>query len=148
MARGVNKAIILGNVGKEPDVRYTQDGKAIVSLSIATSEQWKDKNSGEKQERTEWHRVVFFGKVAEIAAEYVKKGSKIYVEGKLATRKWTDQQGQDRYTTEIIADQLQLLDSRQDGGGQQGQQRQQRQDQQQAPAGGDSFDQFDDDIPF
>lgn len=112
MARGVNKVILIGNVGKDPDVRYMPNGNAVANVTLATSESWKDKVSGETQERTEWHRIVFFRRLAEIVGEYVKKGSKIYIEGKLQTRKWQDQGGQDRYTTEIVADQMQMLDSK------------------------------------
>ncbi|WP_275097749.1 single-stranded DNA-binding protein [Sedimenticola hydrogenitrophicus] len=112
MARGVNKVILIGNVGKDPDVRYMPNGNAVANVTLATSESWKDKNSGETQERTEWHRVVFFRRLAEVVGEYVKKGSKIYVEGRLQTRKWQDQGGQDRYTTEIVADEMQMLDSK------------------------------------
>lgn len=113
--RGVNKVIIVGNVGQDPEIRHTQSGAQIVNASIATSESWKDKQTGQNQEKTEWHRVVFFNRLAEIAGEYLKKGSKVYIEGKLQTRKWTDQQGVDRYTTEINANELQLLDSRPQG---------------------------------
>lgn len=116
MARGINKVILIGNVGSEPEVRYMPNGNAVTTLSIATSESWKDKQTGDKQERTEWHRVVLFNKLGEIAGEYTKKGSKVYIEGSLRTRKWQDQQGQDRYTTEIVANDLQLLDSRGAGG--------------------------------
>lgn len=112
MARGVNKVIIVGSLGKDPEVRYTPSGGAVANMSVATSEQWNDKATGEKQERTEWHRVVMFGRLGEIAGEYLRKGSKVYIEGKLQTRKWQDQQGQDRYTTEIVANELQMLDSR------------------------------------
>lgn len=112
MARGINKVILVGNVGVEPDVRYMPNGNAVTTLSVATSETWKDKQTGDKQERTEWHRVVCFNRLGEIAGEYVKKGSKLYVEGSLRTRKWQDPQGQDRYTTEIIANELQMLDSK------------------------------------
>ena len=112
MAQGVNKVILIGNVGKDPDVRYMPNGNAVANVTLATSESWKDKNSGEKQERTEWHRVTFFRRLGEIVGEYVKKGSKIYVEGRLQTRKWQDKDGNDRYTTEIIADEMQMLDSR------------------------------------
>lgn len=143
--RGVNKAIIVGNVGQDPEVRYNQNGKAMASLSVATSEKWKDKNTGQQQEKTEWHRIVAFGKLAEIIGEYVKKGSQVYVEGKLQTRKWQDQSGQDRYTTEIIANEMQMLGGRGDGSTGNNQQ-QPAQQQQGAPAGG--FDDFDDDIPF
>jgi single-strand DNA-binding protein len=117
MARGINKVILVGNLGKDPEVRYMPNGQAVANITIATSETWKDKNTGEQQEKTEWHRVVFFRRLAEIVGEYLKKGSKIYVEGKLQTRKWQDNQGQDRYTTEIIANEMQMLDSRGTGGG-------------------------------
>ena len=117
MARGVNKVIIVGNCGQDPETRFMPSGGAVTNLSIATSESWKDKNTGDQQERTEWHRVVFFNRLAEIAGEYVKKGSKLYVEGSLRTRKWQGQDGQDRFTTEIVASEMQMLDSR---GGQQG----------------------------
>lgn len=112
MARGINKVILIGNVGVEPEVRHMPNGNAVTTLSIATSETWKDKQTGDKQERTEWHRVVCFNRLGEIAGEYVRKGSKLYIEGSLRTRKWQDQQGQDRYTTEIIASELQMLDSK------------------------------------
>ncbi len=112
MARGINKVILVGNVGGDPEVRFMPNGNAVTTLSIATSETWKDKQTGEKQDRTEWHRVVFYNRLGEIAGEYVKKGSKLYVEGSLRTRKWQDQQGLDRYTTEIIGNEMQLLDSR------------------------------------
>jgi len=117
MARGINKVILVGNLGKDPEVRYMPNGQAVANVTIATSESWKDKNTGEQQEKTEWHRVVFFRRLAEIVGEYLKKGSKIYVEGKLQTRKWQDNQGQDRYTTEIIANEMQMLDSRGSGAG-------------------------------
>jgi len=109
---GVNKVIIVGNLGQDPEVRYSGNGSAIANISIATSESWKDKNTGQMQEKTEWHRVVMFNRLGEIAGEYLRKGSKVYVEGKLQTRKWQDQQGQDRYTTEIVASTMQMLDSR------------------------------------
>ena len=113
MARGVNKVILIGNLGKDPEVRYTPSGLAVANVTIATSESWKDKQSGEQQERTEWHRVVFYQRLAEIVGEYLRKGSKVYVEGKLQTRKWQDKTtNQDRYTTEIIADSMQMLDSK------------------------------------
>ena len=119
MARGVNKVILIGNLGNDPDVRFTPNGGAVANLSIATSESWKDRNTGQQQDRTEWHRVVIFGKLAEIAQQYLRKGSKVYLEGKLQTRKWQGQDGQDRYTTEIVIDgfsgQMQMLDGRQDG---------------------------------
>ena len=116
MARGINKVILIGNLGQDPEVRYTQGGAAVANVSVATSESWKDKQTGQPQERTEWHRVVFFSRLAEIVGEYLKKGSKVYVEGSLRTRKWQDQSGQDRYTTEIVAREMQMLDSK--GGGQ------------------------------
>ncbi len=112
MARGVNKVILVGNLGKDPEVRYSPNGGAVANITIATSESWKDKTSGEKQEKTEWHRVVFFGRLAEIAGEYLKKGAQIYVEGRLQTRKWQDKEGKDRYTTEIVANEMQMLGSR------------------------------------
>lgn len=112
MARGINKVILVGNVGGDPEVRYMPNGNAVATLSIATSETWKDKQTGEKQDRTEWHRAVLYNRLGEIAGEYVKKGSKIYVEGSLRTRKWQDQQGVERYTTEIIVNEMQLLDGR------------------------------------
>ncbi|RDH45949.1 single-stranded DNA-binding protein [Zooshikella ganghwensis] len=118
--RGVNKVILVGNLGADPEVRYLPNGNAVTNLSIATSEQWKDKQTGQPQERTEWHRVVMFGKLAEVAGQYLRKGSKVYLEGKLQTRKWQAQDGSDRYTTEIVVDisgQMQMLDSRQDGSG-------------------------------
>ncbi|MCF6280682.1 MAG: single-stranded DNA-binding protein [Candidatus Polarisedimenticolaceae bacterium] len=153
MARGINKVILIGNVGKDPETRYMPSGGAVTNVTIATSESWKDKNTGDKQERTEWHRVVFFNKLGEIAGEYLKKGSKVYVEGSLRTRKWQGQDGQDRYTTEIVGSEMQMLDSR--GGGSapfdapQQQSRPQQQQQQQAPAAAPFPDNdFDDDIPF
>lgn len=119
MARGINKVILIGNLGQDPDVRYSADGRAIANISLATTDSWKDKNTGERQDRTEWHRVVFFGKLAEIVAEYLKKGSQVYIEGRLQTRKWQDKSGQDRYTTEVVVDingTMQMLDSRGGGG--------------------------------
>lgn len=115
--KGVNKVILIGNLGADPDVRYTANGGAVVNVSLATSETWRDKSSGDMQERTEWHRVVFFNKLAEIAGEYLKKGSQIYVEGSLRTRKWQDQSGNDRYSTEIVANEMQMLGSRSSSGG-------------------------------
>ena len=117
MARGINKAIIIGNLGADPEVRYTPANTAVCNISVATSEQWRDKQTGEQQEKTEWHRVVLFGRLGEIAGEYLKKGSKIYLEGRIQTRKWQGQDGQDRYTTEIVANEMQMLDSRGSGGG-------------------------------
>ena len=123
MARGVNKVILVGTCGQDPEVRYLPNGNAVTNLSLATSEQWTDKQTGQKVERTEWHRVSLFGKVAEIAGEYLRKGSQVYVEGRLQTRKWQGQDGQDRYTTEIVVDiggTMQMLGGRPQGGGQQG----------------------------
>lgn len=117
MAGGVNKVILIGNLGADPEVRYTPGGSAVANIRIATSESWKDKNTGELQERTEWHRVALFGRLGEVAGQYLRKGSKVFIEGKIRTRKWQDQSGQDRYSTEIIADQMQMLDSRGAGGG-------------------------------
>ena len=119
MSKGVNRVIIIGNVGQDPDVRYGQSGSAVTRISVATSESWKDKKTGQTQEHSEWHRVVFFGKLAEIVGEYVRKGSKLYIEGSLRTQKWQDQQGNDRYTTEIVAKEMQMLDSRGESQGQQ-----------------------------
>ncbi|MCB1875562.1 MAG: single-stranded DNA-binding protein [Chromatiales bacterium] len=116
-SRGVNKVILIGNLGNDPEVRYMPSGGAVANVSIATSETWKDKQSGDQQERTEWHRVVFFNRLAEIVGEYLRKGAKVYVEGSLRTRKWQGQDGQDRYTTEIVAAEMQMLDSRTGGGG-------------------------------
>lgn len=112
MARGINKVILIGNLGNDPEVRYMPSGGAVATLSVATSEAWKDKNSGELQERTEWHRVVLFNRLGEIAGEYLRKGSKVYLEGSLRTRKWQDKEGRDRYTTEIVANEMQMLDSK------------------------------------
>lgn len=117
MSRGVNKCVIIGNLGQDPEVRHTAQGKAITTISVATSESWKDKQTGEQKTETEWHRVVFFNKLAEIAGEYLKKGSKVYIEGKLKTRKWQDKSGQDRYTTEIVGNEMQMLGSNLDGRG-------------------------------
>jgi single-strand DNA-binding protein len=149
MARGINKVILIGNLGKDPEVRYMPSGSAVTNATLATSETWKDKQSGEKQERTEWHNVVFFNRLAEIAGEYLKKGSKVYVEGSLRTRKWQDKNGQDRYTTEIVANEMQMLDSRGGGGSYQGGESYSTQDK---PASKSSAMEmagdFDDDIPF
>src|SRR5690625_3188417 len=119
MARGVNKVILIGNLGQDPELRHMPSGNAVANVSLATSESWKDKQTGQQQERTEWHRITMYNRLAEVAAEYLRKGSKVYIEGSLRTRKWTDQSGQDRFTTEIIASEMQMLDGRQ-GGGQQG----------------------------
>lgn len=112
MARGINKVILIGNLGNDPEIRYMPSGGAVANISLATSESWKDKQTGETHDRTEWHRVVFFNRLAEIAGEYLRKGSKIYIEGSLRTRKWQDKNGQDRYTTEIVGNEMQMLDSR------------------------------------
>ena len=117
MSRGVNKVILVGNLGQKPDMKYTQNNTAVANLSLATSESWKDKDSGDLKTKTEWHRVVYFGKLAEIAEQYLDKGSKVYVEGKLQTRKWQDQAGNDRYTTEVLGQELTMLDSRGDSSG-------------------------------
>ncbi|OOV86074.1 single-stranded DNA-binding protein [Oceanospirillum linum] len=121
MSRGINKVILVGNLGQDPEVRYLPNGGAVANITLATSESWMDKNSGQRQEKTEWHRVVFFGKLADIVSQYVKKGSKLYVEGKLQTRKWQDQNGNDKYTTEVVVDgfsgQMQMLDGRGDNSG-------------------------------
>jgi single-strand DNA-binding protein len=117
MARGINKAILIGNLGRDPETRYTQAGAAVAHFSVATSDSWRDKQTGEQQERTEWHNVVCFARLAEIAGEYLRKGSKVYIEGRIQTRKWQDKEGLDRYTTEIIANDMQMLDSRGGGGG-------------------------------
>ncbi|MDH4049795.1 MAG: single-stranded DNA-binding protein [Gammaproteobacteria bacterium] len=145
MSRGINKVIIVGNLGNDPETRYMPSGSAVTNLSVATNESWKDKQTGEQKDRTEWHKVAMFGRLAEIAAEYLRKGSQVYIEGKLRTRKWQDKEGQDRYTTEIVADEMQMLGGRTGGGGG-------------APAMNDSSDRsppprasgddFDDDIPF
>jgi len=117
MARGVNKVILIGNLGADPEVRYTTNGGAVANLRLATSESWKDKQTGETREQTEWHRVVMFGRLGEIAGEYLKKGSKIYIEGRIQTRKWQDRDGNDRYTTEIVSNEMQMLDGRGESGG-------------------------------
>jgi single-strand DNA-binding protein len=116
MARGINKVILVGNLGQDPEVRYMPSGGAVANISIATSESWKDKQTGQPVDKTEWHRIVFFNRLAEIAGEYLKKGSQVYVEGKLQTRKWQDQAGVDRYTTEVVANELQMLGGRQGQG--------------------------------
>ncbi|WP_424945903.1 single-stranded DNA-binding protein [Candidatus Spongiihabitans sp.] len=115
MARGINKVILVGNLGKDPEIRYTPGGAAVANITLATSDSWKDKQTGEQQERTEWHRIVFFNRLAEVVGEYLKKGSQIYVEGRIQTRKWQDQSGQDRYTTEVVGNEMQMLGSRSGG---------------------------------
>lgn len=117
MSRGLNKAMIIGNAGQDPDIRYTANEQAVVNLSIATSESWRDKQTGQQQDRVEWHRIVMYGKLAEIAGKYVKKGTKLYIEGSIRTRKWADNQGAERYTTEIVANEMQMLDSRMQAAG-------------------------------
>ena len=116
MARGINKVILIGNLGRDPETRYTQGGSAVTNLRLATAESWKDRQTGEQQERTEWHSVVCFARLGEIAGEYLRKGSKVYIEGRLQTRKWQDKEGHDRYSTEIVANEMQMLDSRGGGG--------------------------------
>ena len=153
MAKGINKVILVGNVGGDPEMRHTPSGSAVTNLTLATSESWTDKQSGQRQERTEWHLVVFFNRLAEVTKQYVTKGSKIYIEGQLRTRQW-EQDGIKRYTTEIVAAEMQMLDSRQGSQGfapqgqQQAQQSQQPQGQQQQPPQGGFASDFDDDIPF
>jgi len=153
MARGINKVIIVGNLGQDPETRYMPSGKAVTNLRVATSENWKDKQTGEQREQTEWHSVVMYDRLAEIAAEYLRKGSQVYLEGKLRTRKWQDKEGRDRYTTEVIANEMQMLGSR--GGGGAGTESR----SEPRAAGGDRpapvpapaserEDAFDDDIPF
>lgn len=137
MSRGVNKVILIGNAGRDPEVRYTTNGSAVANLTIATSEQWKDKNTGAKQEKTEWHRLVFWGRLAEIVAEYVKKGMTVYVEGSLQTRKWTDKDGHERYTTEVKCHEMQML-----GGGRE------REQEKEVQTGAPQGEKFNDDIPF
>lgn len=147
MARGVNKVILIGNLGKDPEVRYTPSGAAITNATLATSESWKDKQSGENVERTEWHRIVFYQRLAEIAGEYLRKGSKVYIEGRLQTRKWQDKtSGQDRYTTEIIADNMQMLDSK--GGSASGSYEKPAATSSSVTESAPSLETFDDDIPF
>ncbi len=151
----VNKAIIVGNLGKDPETRYMPNGDAVCNITVATSERWKDKTTGEKREVTEWHRVVFYRKLAEIAGQYLKKGSPVYIEGRIRTRKWQDKEGQDRYTTEIEANEMQMLGSREgmsdapprESGGGGGAGPANRPAAAAAPAAG-SFNDFEDDIPF
>jgi single-strand DNA-binding protein len=153
MARGVNKAIIIGTLGRDPEIKYTASGSAVVNINVATNESWKDKNTGEMQERTEWHRIVMFGKLAEIASQYLKKGSQAYFEGRIQTRKWQDQNGQDRYTTEIVANEMQMLGGRPDASGgtanfQPRQQAQKTASQPEKPFDTPPADDGFDDIPF
>jgi len=152
MARGVNKVILVGNLGKDPEVRFAPSGSAMANITVATTESWKDKQTGEKQEKTEWHRVVFFNRLAEIVGEYLKKGSQVYIEGRLQTRKWQGQDGQDRYTTEIVASEMQMLGGRPGGGGDTAwnapQQAAPAQQQAAPQASTPPSDDFDDDVPF
>lgn len=157
MARGVNKVILIGNLGSDPEVRYTPSGSAVANVNLATSESWRDKTSGELQDRTEWHRIVFFNRLAEIVGEYLHKGSKIYVEGSLRTRKWQDKNGVERHTTEIIANEMHILDSRA-GTGAHASNHEAREESEQAikihpqpvaaEAAARTADDFEDDIPF
>ncbi len=151
MARGINKVILVGNLGADPETRYMPSGGAVTNLSIATSDSWKDKQTGEQKERTEWHKVAMFGRLAEIAAEYLRKGSQVYVEGRLQTRKWQDRDGNDRYTTEIVANEMQMLGARGGGGAAPYSGGGGSSSSNQPPSGGGSAppaDDFDDDIPF
>jgi single-strand DNA-binding protein len=143
MARGINKVILVGNLGKDPEVRYMANGGAVCNVTLATTESWKDKQSGEQKDKTEWHNIVFYRRLAEIAGEYLRKGSQIYVEGKLQTRKWQDKNGNDRYTTEIIATEMQMLGSRGGSADFAGSPAERA-----APAPAEAMDDFDDDIPF
>ena len=151
----VNKVIIVGNLGRDPETRYLPSGEAVTNISVATTDTWKDKASGEKKEQTEWHRISFFGRLAEVAGEYLKKGSQVYVEGQLRTRKWTDKEGKERYTTEIRADTMQMLGSRQGGGEGRAMPSEPRGDAAARPAAAPAakkpagkFDDMEDDIPF
>ena len=157
MSRGINKAILVGNLGQDPEIRYTPSGSAVANISVATSDQWKDKQTGERRERTEWHRVVFFNRLAEVVGECLRKGSQVYIEGRLQTRKWQTQEGQDRYTTEIVANEMQMLGGRPGGAGQAGDHAAGGQGAQAGPgqqppapsgAPGAVGGGFDDDIPF
>ena len=146
MARGINKVIIVGNLGGDPETRYMPSGSAVTNLTVATNESWKDKQTGEQKERTEWHKVAMFNRLAEVAAEYLRKGSQVYIEGKLRTRKWQDKDGNDRWTTEVVADEMQMLGGRSGGGGGSASMNQDP-GPASAPAQPDP-DAFDDDIPF
>ena len=157
MARGINKVILIGNLGRDPETRYTQGGSAVTTLSLATTDQWRDRETNEQQERTEWHRVVCFARLAEIAGQYLRRGSKCYIEGRLQTRSWEDREGQTRYTTEIVARDMQMLDSRGDASGgyapppQGGGARERPQPARNTaptPDTTDDLDDLDDDIPF
>jgi single-strand DNA-binding protein len=148
MARGINKVIIVGNLGNDPETKYMPSGSAVTNLSVATNESWKDKQTGEQKDRTEWHKVAMFGRLAEISAEYLRKGSQVYIEGKLRTRKWQDKQGNDRYSTEVIADEMQMLGGRTGGGAPAMGGPSQSSPPPQGSPGPSSGDDFDDDIPF
>ena len=148
MSRGINKVILVGNLGADPETKYGPSGDAITNLRIATSESWTDKNTGQKQERTEWHRVVIFKKLAEIAAEYLRKGSQVYIEGSLRTRKWQDKEGRDQYTTEIVASEMQMLGGKGGGDAPARERQEERKPAAAAPAAGGFDDNLDDDIPF
>lgn len=148
MARGVNKVILIGNLGRDPEVRYMPSGSAVANVTLATSESWKDKQTGDQQERTEWHNVVFYGRLAEIAGEYLKKGQQVYVEGSLRTRKWQDKNGADRYTTEIIASDMQMLGGRSGGGSYAAQDASSSQRPSSEPTPDTGIGDFNDDIPF
>jgi single-strand DNA-binding protein len=148
MSRGINKVILVGHLGRDPEVRYTANGNAMANLSLATTEQWKDKTTGERQDKTEWHRIVMFSRLAEIAGEYLKKGSQVYIEGKLQTRKWQDKEGQDRYTTEIVANEMQMLGGRGDTGSAGFSRQSSAQPATESAGAGSGGDDFDDDIPF
>ncbi|MEO8314836.1 MAG: single-stranded DNA-binding protein [Pseudomonadota bacterium] len=154
MARGVNKVILIGNLGQDPETRTTPGGTTVTNIRIATSESWKDKTSGEMKEQTEWHGIVLWNRLGEIAAEYLKKGSQVYIEGRLQTRKWQDKQGNDRYTTEIVASEMQMMGSRAGGGGGATQETRDAREgagrgpATAAPPGGGGSPDFDDDIPF
>lgn len=154
MSRGINKVILIGNLGQDPETRYTQSGAAVTNFSMATSESWKDKQSGDHEERTEWHRCVAFGRVAEVCGEYLRRGSKVYVEGQLRTRKWQDQAGVDRYTTEIVVREMQMLgdrggaDNSQHASGGHSQRQGQNQSEPSYRGGPPQSDDYDDDIPF
>lgn len=147
MARGINKVILVGNLGADPEMRYMPSGGAVANVTIATSESWKDKQTGVSQERTEWHKVAMFNRLAEITGEYLKKGAKVYIEGSLRTRKWQDKNGQDRYTTEIIASEMQMLDGRGAGAGAASMGAPMAREESQMPAMAES-EEFDDQIPF
>lgn len=146
MSRGINKAIVVGNLGQDPETRYMPSGVAVTNISVATSESWKDKETGEQKDRTEWHKVSAFGRLAEIMSEYLRKGSQVYIEGKIRTRKWQDKDGNDRWTTEIIADEMQMLGGRGESDHQHAERplKQQENTYPEGPGPGD----FDDDIPF